>query len=581
MSLEGEKRFKMNAMLYKMLEGQSIEGKYYLKKMLGSGGFGAVFRADEVLRDRVLREVAVKVIAPLDDAKQQEQQLQELIAAVNLNYPNLLRCFSAGEFELMNVQWLYLVMELAEYTLEQRLEKEVLSEKEVRQTIKEIALGLNYLHQEQKQVHRDLKPANVLWTRKIWALSDFGSVRRLGNESYTQTANPIGTIGYMPPEAFDGEISTAWDMWSLGILIIVMLNKGSLPYEFSGQTKLMKQVMNAQLKMPSLPKEWEGIVLGCLEKERRKRWTAEQVLSALESKADAKGSRTYPTPSVASSNQRESSGRLQTFIFETVTVDARGNINQRQRGEAQREVIDLGKGIKLEMVAIPGGSFMMGAPRTEEKSNDDERPQHRVEIAPFYMGKYPVTQAQYQAIMGKNPSKFSGANNPVERVNWNKAKEFCKRLSEKTGREYRLPSEAEWEYACRAGTTTPFYFGETITTDLANYDGNYTYGNGKKGVYRRETTPVGSFPPNAFGLYDMHGNLLEWCEDVWHGNYQGAPDDGSAWVAGGNHNRRVLRGSSWSDVPRFCRCAVRSGPDPDRGRYDLGFRVVSSVARTL
>jgi len=154
----------------------------------------------------------------------------------------------------------------------------------------------------------------------------------------------------------------------------------------------------------------------------------------------------------------------------------------------------------MPMVFILGwGSFLMGAPKTEQGSFEWERPQHRVEIAPFYMGRYPVTQRQYQAVMGENPSRFKGENNPVERVSWHKAKEFCQKLSKKTGKTYRLPSEAQWEYACRAGTTTPFYFGETISTDQANYNGKHTYGNGKKGVYRKKTTPVGSFPPNAFG----------------------------------------------------------------------------------
>jgi formylglycine-generating enzyme required for sulfatase activity len=226
----------------------------------------------------------------------------------------------------------------------------------------------------------------------------------------------------------------------------------------------------------------------------------------------------------------------------------------------------------------------MGSPETEEGRNHFEGPQHRVEVPEFLMGKYPVTQAQYQAIMGENPSRFSGTNNPVEKVSWHQAKAFCKRLSEKTGREYRLPSEAEWEYVCRAGTTTPFHFGETITTDLANYDGNYIYGKGKKGKYRRKTTPVGSFPPNAFGLYDLHGNVREWCEDVWHENYEGAPNDGSAWLTRGNHNNRVRRGGSWYSYPRLCRCASRGRDLPFIvNAYDgvLGFRVVSSAVRTL
>ena len=220
----------------------------------------------------------------------------------------------------------------------------------------------------------------------------------------------------------------------------------------------------------------------------------------------------------------------------------------------------------------------MGAPETEETSIDWERPQHRVEIAPFYMGRYPVTQAQYQAVMGENPSRFKGENNPVERVSWHKAKEFCQKLSKQTGKTYQLPSEAQWEYACRAGTTTPFYFGETISTEQANYNGNYTYGNGKRGINRGQTTPVGSFPPNAFGLYDMHGNVWEWCEDICHNNYEGAPDDGSAWVAG-VARIRVLRGGSWANLPRVCRCASRSFPG--YGNIFYGFRVVSSSVRTL
>ncbi len=195
----------------------------------------------------------------------------------------------------------------------------------------------------------------------------------------------------------------------------------------------------------------------------------------------------------------------------------------------------------------------------------------------FFLGKYPVTQKQYEAVMGNNPSYFKGPNRPVENVSWNDTTEFFQRLSQKTGRQYRLPSEAEWEYACRAGTTTPFYFGETITTDLANYNGNYTYGSAPKGIYREETTDVGSFPPNAFGLYDMHGNVWEWCQDVWHENYSGAPTDGSAWESGGDSSYRMLRGVSWHNHPKNCRCANRNKGDY-AGSINNGFRVVLVLA---
>ena len=188
-----------------------------------------------------------------------------------------------------------------------------------------------------------------------------------------------------------------------------------------------------------------------------------------------------------------------------------------------------------------------------------------------------------------DPSEFKGSDRPVECVSWWDAVEFCDRLNrlfQKTGRQYRLPSEAEWEYACRAGTKTPFYFGETITTDLANYQGkDWTwesriypgnYGKGPKGQYREEAIAVGSFPPNAFGLYDMHGNVWEWCADHWHENYKSAPDDGSAWISGDRNAHRLLRGGSWNYFPDYCRSASRDYYSPDVQYYCLGFRVACS-----
>jgi formylglycine-generating enzyme required for sulfatase activity len=193
------------------------------------------------------------------------------------------------------------------------------------------------------------------------------------------------------------------------------------------------------------------------------------------------------------------------------------------------------------------------------------------------MAKYQLTQAQYQAITGNNPSYFKGNNRPVEQVSWNDAVTFCEKLSQKTQKNYRLPSEAEWEYGCRAGTTTPFYFGESITTDLVNYNGS-TYASAPKGQYRQQTTDVGSFPPNAFGLYDMHGNVWEWCLDDYIGNYSDAPRDGSALT--GRSGKKVLRGGSWLNDPEYCRSAYRfySAAGFDDG--NVGFRVVCGAAWT-
>jgi formylglycine-generating enzyme required for sulfatase activity len=294
---------------------------------------------------------------------------------------------------------------------------------------------------------------------------------------------------------------------------------------------------------------------------------------------------------------------LSVFNFEIVGVNAKGEQIKKESKQSQYFREDLGYGITLEMVAIPGGTFTMGSPANEKDSYGYERPQHQVTVPPFFLGKYPITQAQWKAIASRTDLKVDPSaplrvnldpnlayfkdspdsdRRPVEQVKWYDAIEFCARLSKLTGREYRLPSEAEWEYACRAGTTTPFYFGETITGELANYDARNTYAGEAKGEYRQQTTPVGQFSPNAFGLYDMHGNVWEWCADTWHDNYDGAPRDGSAWIENGNDNRSPLRGGSWCTNPNNCRSAYRYHYYRRVNNYsDLGFRVVCGAGRTL
>jgi len=261
----------------------------------------------------------------------------------------------------------------------------------------------------------------------------------------------------------------------------------------------------------------------------------------------------------------------QGFEFEVVIVNGLGEIAERQTHTVKQFIENLDGGVSLEMVVIPGGAFLMGS--RAGYGYEDECPQHSVRVSSFLMGKYPVTQEQWKTVMGWNPPyRCKGIRRPVDRVSWDNAREFCKRLSERTGRVYRLPSEAEWEYACRARTTTPFYFGESITTDLANYVGEHIYRSEPKGIYRHETTGVGSFPPNAFGLYDMHGNVWEWCADAWRDNYVGAPADGSVWESR-TGSQRVLRGGGWHDPPGLCRSAVRLKHIPREGEDFFGFRV--------
>ena len=267
---------------------------------------------------------------------------------------------------------------------------------------------------------------------------------------------------------------------------------------------------------------------------------------------------------------------LVPFEFETVTVDRQGQVIERRAGRAQQFVEQLGQGILLEMVFIPGGAFWMGSrPR---QGYEDETPRHYVRLEPFLLGKYPLTQQQWAAVMPWIPPyRGPGLRQPVDRVSWEDAQEFYRQLEKRTHRAYRLPSEAQWEYACRADTSTPFAFGETITTDLANYVGEHTYLEEPKGIYRHGSTEVGSFPPNAFGLYDLHGNLWEWCADAWHDDYQGAPLDGSPWQ-GSPGALRVVRGGSWHDPPHLCRSACRMKFDPREREDFVGFRLAMGLA---
>ena len=261
--------------------------------------------------------------------------------------------------------------------------------------------------------------------------------------------------------------------------------------------------------------------------------------------------------------------------FQVITVDQRGQITERRAGQIETWAEDLGGGVSLELAALPGGAFNMGSPRGQ--GSPDEQPQHRVSVAPFLAGLHLVTQAQWVQVMrSRPPCRFRGPQLPVENVSWWEAGTFCERLARRTGRRYRLPSEAQWEYACRAGTATPFHCGETITAELANYCGEHVFREEPPGPYRHTTTPVGSFAPNGFGLFDLHGNLWEWCLDHWHADYAGAPGDGQAWTAPAETGFRVVRGGSWHEVPEACRSAARAKFSPGQGDDLVGFRVVAA-----
>lgn len=301
--------------------------------------------------------------------------------------------------------------------------------------------------------------------------------------------------------------------------------------------------------------------------------TEEFTIFTLERENDVEGQATPP---------------LETFditVATLVKVEDRWQVQTEQQ-QARRFIEPLPNKLTLEMVAIPGGSFTMGSPEAEAGHLDCEAPQHQVSVESLFMGRYPVTQAQWRRVaampqverrLASSPSMFRRATLPVENISWYDAVEFCARLSVYTGRDYRLPTEAEWEYACRAETTTAFHFGDMITTEVANYTGS-AYADGPVGKNRRQTTPVDKFGiANAYGLSDLHGNVFEWCQDHWHGNYDGAPTDGSAWLTNIQKERRIIRGGSLSLNPGRCRSACRFGYAPTSRDSDVGFRVSCRV----
>ncbi|MCC5896434.1 MAG: SUMF1/EgtB/PvdO family nonheme iron enzyme [Phormidium sp. BM_Day4_Bin.17] len=451
--------------------------------------------------------------------------------------------------------------------------------------IREVGEALMVMH-EKGLLHRDIKPHNIMVRLPAdeAVLIDFGIAREF-IPNLTQTHTIALTPCFAPIEQYDeqehrGEFT---DVYALAATLYCLLT-GKLP---------PIATMRVRRDRLDIPKHWSpelgnAIQQGMAVKPEDRTQTVADWLALLPN----------------------SGGGLPSFTFETVRVNDRGQIVQKIPGQARYYPQDLGQGVQLDMVQLPGGRFLMGTEESEierlcKKYDRDrfrwESPQHSVQVSPFLMGKTPVTQDQWRVVVtqvGKivrdldpDPSRFKGGNRPVEQVSWYDAVEWCARLSKLTGQEYRLPSEAEWEYACRGGTTTPFAFGETITPDLVNYNGNYSFGNAAKGQYRQETTPVTSFPANGFGLYDCHGNVLEWCFDPFHDKYQGAPGDGRVWDENVNDNRYqkssanlqvllkksderyVLRGGSWGSYPMSCRCAYRF--HNSRGNLDphFGFRV--------
>jgi len=254
---------------------------------------------------------------------------------------------------------------------------------------------------------------------------------------------------------------------------------------------------------------------------------------------------------------RAAERRLERQLAAQRAAEAQAKAQAEAAAKAEADADSARKSIAAGMVVIPAGAFQMGCSPGDRDCSDDEQPPHRVKLKAFRIGKYEVTQAQWRAVMGSNPAHFRSDDRPVENVSWDDIQTFLQLLNVgnfgQFGQPYRLPSEAEWEYAARAGTTIKFWWGQDLVVGQANCAGCGSRWDGK------ETAPVGSFPANPFGLHDTVGNVWEWVADCWHGSYRGAPADGSAWLKNCRSNDHVLRGGSWYVGPWFLRVSNRDG----------------------
>ena len=588
-----------------------LRDRYRAIKMLGQGGFGRTFLAVDELKPSKPRCV-IKQFLPCVKGKKGLQKAAELFAqeAVQLDQlgkhdqiPELLAFFSQEEHQ-------YLIQEFidGENLAEELERKGAFNEEQIKEVLKDMLSVLEFVHANQV-IHRDIKPENIIRRssdRKL-ILVDFGAAKATEGVDLKVTGTIIGSVAYVAPEQAVGKPTFASDLYSLGATCLHLLTnlEPTELFDVAEGEWMWREYLEDNDISYELSRVLDKLVEGAT---RRRFESVKEVIEALDSRGvRVQTPRVYsPTPPRRStgrthlkSGQRTSKRKtsatnsklkLKIVEFEVVTLGQNNSVVigrnsglqlDRRRGKAKYITLNLGKETTMDLIGIPGNEFLMGSSAEELERGGEESPQHSVKIRPFLMSKYPVTQAQWRAIMDKNPSRFSSDEDsdhkPVEKVSWFDCIKFCQKLSEIVGRELRLPTEAEWEYACRGRTKTPFYFGETINTELANYNGEYNYGKGKIGEFRHKTTKVGSFPANAFGLYDMHGNVAEWCTDTWHDSYQGAPTDGSAWSSNKRRDPHILRGGSWLHLPGSCRSAHRLRSSPESRSDAFGFRVASSV----
>jgi formylglycine-generating enzyme required for sulfatase activity/predicted Ser/Thr protein kinase len=556
-------------------EQEIKNGRFRIQKVLGAGGFGVTYLALEKATER---QLVIKTLNHIqqnrsDFAERQERFVNEAMILKGCQHPNIVKVY-----ELIQEDGLWgMVMEyiegkeLAHYADETGQ----MSEEEALVYIDQIGKAIAYCH-EQGFLHRDIKPSNILLRQdtKEAVLIDFG----LATHNNNTNAINFTTAGYAPPEQHNsGEMSHYSDVYALGATFYNLLTaQVPIPATFRSYAEMPPpKYFNDQVS----DQVNEAILQAMAQEpsERPQNIEAFRKLLGLDEESEKLAEQRAPLHSYPNMGKDWQSTivvatRFSDVDIQTTTVD---NAPRAEKVILKSGSFWHGRNIELEMVNIPSGDFLMGSSGLSSLSR--ESPQHLVIVPPFQMGKFPITQAQYFAVMGQNPSGFRGERRPVENVSWYDAMAFCAKISERLGRFYRLPSESEWEYACRANTNTAFSLGDNLYPNLANYDSTKRDSKFAANLVRRSTSYVDIFPANPFGLHDLHGNVWEWCADYQHEDYVDAPSDGSAWRIGGDPSLCILRGGAWGCTPQVCRSSARHWAPVSYHSNKVGFRVVCDI----
>lgn len=554
---------------------------------LGQGGFGTVYRAYDTIRDR---HVAIK-IAEVKYVNGKMYSLQDEIKAIGelSEHPNIAYYEKVHQFKTLHGRVDCAIMQYyPQGSLFAWLKSNPFSPQHKAQLVQGILNGVAFLHHN-RIVHRDLKPSNILVVHRksdnhiVPKITDFGLSKKVNQTQTTTFSHSIagaGTLRYMSPEQLQStnkKIHYNTDLWAVGI-ILYRLFVGKHPFVADLHLSVMEQevqlytnITKAPLPQAvhTIPQPYREIVQRCLVKDPKQRVKKAQELLTLLNQHKA----TDPDYTASGETTLPNDSTDKEGWWDAVKKVFLGNDASPKPIEYTAPSVNptFPTHNDIEMVYVAGGTYTMGCTKEQGGDCSDwEKPAHEVSVPSFYMGQYLVTQAQWQAIMGSNPSHFkNNPKHPVERVSWNDISNFLRKLNAKTGRNYRLATEAEWEYAARGGNKSRSYkyAGSNNIGDVAWYSKN----SGGK------THEVGKKKPNELGLYDLSGNVWEWCQDLWHSNYKGAPTDGSPWESGDDSSYRVLRGGSWNDLQENCYVAFRSSDLPNLSYFNGGFRLAHSL----